>query len=212
MNVAENTLMLDRGERASQRNPFFNSYHQVNMVMSKIKWFIDKDSMILGDKNPGYGINSNNALFESLKFFSEPDFRKFQNIATRNPVSVLKMYSDQVGKRILNADDAARQINSKMDAGMIQSLLYELVSNGFVNYDAEKNLLELKDKVSKTSSEIEISGSLNQNKSKDEALLALTTLGFPKTSAEKALEKAIKQQGISTDSVEMLIKQALKNF
>lgn len=147
MNVADNILMLDRGERASQRNPFFNSYHQVNMNMSKIKWYVDKDSVILGDKNPGYGINSNNALFESLKFFSEPDFRKFQNIATRNPVSVLKMYSDQVGKRILNADDAARQINPKMDAGMIQSLLYELVSNGFVNYDAEKNLLELKDKV-----------------------------------------------------------------
>ncbi len=147
MDVAKNILALDRGERASQRNPFYNSYHQVNMVMSKIKWFIDKDSIILGDKQPGYGINSNNALFESLKFFSEPDFRKFQNISTRNPVSVLKIYSDQVQKRILNADEAARQINPKMDAGMIQSLLYELVSNGFVNYDAEKNTLELKDKV-----------------------------------------------------------------
>ena len=147
MNVANNILMLDRGERASQRNPFFNSYHQVNMVMSKIKWYIDKDSMVLGDKQPGYGINSNNALFESLKFFSEPDFRKFQNISTRNPVVVLKMYSDQVGKRVLNADEAARQINPKMDANMIQSLLYELVSNGFVNYDADKNILELKEKV-----------------------------------------------------------------
>lgn len=152
MDVAQNMLMLDRGERASQRNPFYNSYHQVNMVMSKVKWYIDKDSVILGDKQPGYGINSNNALFESLKFFSEPDFRKFQNISTRNPVSVLKMYSDQLPgtelqKRMLNANDAARQINPKMDAGMIQSLLYELVSNGFVNYDAEKNTLELKDKV-----------------------------------------------------------------
>ena len=104
-------------------------------------------AIFLGDKQPGYGISSNNALFESLKFFSEPDFRKFQNIATRNPVSILKMYSDQVGKRVVSADEASRQINSKMDAGMIQSLLYELVSNGFVNYDAEKNLLELKDKV-----------------------------------------------------------------
>ncbi len=147
MDVANNVLMLDRGERASQRNPFSNSYHQVNMDMDKIKWFIDKDSIVLGDKQPGYGINSNNAMFESLKFFSEPDFRKFQNISTRNPVVVLKMYSDQVQKRILNADDAARQINPKMDARMIQSLLYEMVSNGFVNYDSEKNILELKDKV-----------------------------------------------------------------
>ena len=147
MDVANNVLMLDRGERASQRNPFFNSYHQVNMDMNKIKWFIHNDSIVLGDKQPGYGINSNNAMFESLKFFSEPDFRKFQSISTRNPVVVLKMYSDQVQKRILVADEAARQINPKMDASMIKSLLYELVANGFVNYDSENNILELKDKV-----------------------------------------------------------------
>jgi Holliday junction resolvasome RuvABC DNA-binding subunit len=42
--------------------------------------------------------------------------------------------------------------------------------------------------------------------------LALVTLGFPKASAEKALEKAIKQQGIGTENVEILIKAALKNF
>ncbi len=147
MNVAENVLMLDRGERASQRHPFSNSYHQVNMDLNKIKWFIDKDSIVLGDKQAGYGANNNKAMFESFKFFSEPDFRKFQNISTRNPVIVLKMYSDQVQKRTLNADEAARQINPKMDASMIQGLLYELVSNGFVNYDSEKKTLELKDKV-----------------------------------------------------------------
>jgi hypothetical protein len=148
MDMTNNVLSLDRGQRASQRNPFYNSYHQVNMEMSKIKWFVDKDSLILGDKNPGYGVNNNNALFESLKFFSEPDFRKFQNIATRNPIVVLKMYSDQLGgKKILNADDAMRQINPKMDAAMVQSLLYDFVSQGFVNYDSEKNILELKDKV-----------------------------------------------------------------
>ena len=147
MIMKDNVLSLDRGERASQRNPFFNSYHQVNMDLDKIKWFIDKDSIVLGDKQPGYGVNSNKAMFESLKFFSEADFRKVQNISTRNPISVLKMYSDQVQKRILIADEAARQINPKMDAGMIKSLLYEMVSNGFVNYDSEKNILELKDKV-----------------------------------------------------------------
>ncbi len=50
------------------------------------------------------------------------------------------------------------------------------------------------------------------NKNKDEALMALVTLGFPKIAAERALEKTIKQQGISTENVELLIKAALKNF
>ena len=42
--------------------------------------------------------------------------------------------------------------------------------------------------------------------------MALVTLGFPKLSAEKAIEKAVKQQGVSTENVELLIKAALKNF
>jgi Holliday junction resolvasome RuvABC DNA-binding subunit len=42
--------------------------------------------------------------------------------------------------------------------------------------------------------------------------MALTTLGFQKLAAEKAIEKAVKQQGVSTDNVELLIKTALKNI
>ena len=42
--------------------------------------------------------------------------------------------------------------------------------------------------------------------------MALVTLGFPKMAAEKAIEKAVKQQGISTTKVDELIKAALKNF
>jgi Holliday junction DNA helicase RuvA len=50
------------------------------------------------------------------------------------------------------------------------------------------------------------------NKNREEALMALVTLGFPKAAAEKAIEKAIKQQGVNTENVEVLIKAALKNF
>ena len=42
--------------------------------------------------------------------------------------------------------------------------------------------------------------------------MALVTLGFQKLAAEKSIEKAIKQQGVSTDNVEQLIKSALKNM
>jgi hypothetical protein len=147
MDVAKSVLQLSRGDRASQRNPFFNSYHHVNMDMAKIKWVFDSDSLILGDRSPGYGVNSNNALFESFEYFSETDYEKFQNIATRNPLSVLKMYAQKVDKRKLNGDEAMRQINAKMDAGMVQSLISDMVAGGFVNYDPEKNELELKDKI-----------------------------------------------------------------
>jgi hypothetical protein len=147
LDIGKNVLQLTRGTRASQRNPFFDSYHHVNMDMGKIKWLFDNDSLILGDRNPGYSVNAKNALFESFEYFSENDYEKFQNIATRNPLTVLKMYAQKVDKRKLNADEAMQQINAKMDASMVQSLISDMVAGGFINYDPEKNEIELKDKI-----------------------------------------------------------------
>jgi Holliday junction resolvasome RuvABC DNA-binding subunit len=42
--------------------------------------------------------------------------------------------------------------------------------------------------------------------------MALVMLGFNKAAAEKAIEKAVKQQGLSTENVEVLVKAALKNI
>lgn len=76
---------------------------------------------------------------------------------------------------------------------------------------AQRVVLELKDKVGK----LEAQGSLNispntYNTTKYEALSALTTLGIAKTSAEKAIDKFLKQAG-GDASVEEIIKAVLKS-
>lgn len=147
IDIAKDEMVVERGQRGSDRNPFYNSYIQMNIDVGKIKWNIEKDSFVIGDKYPGFGINSNNAMFESLQFFSEPDFRKFQNIGTTNPISIIKLYSEEIKKRTIPANDVARRINPKMDASMIQSLLYDMAAQGFVNYYIDKQQLELKDKL-----------------------------------------------------------------
>ena len=147
IDIGKDQLVIERGQRGSDRNPFYNSFIQMNIDAGKIKWNIDKDSFIIGDKYPGFGINNNNAMFESLQFFSEPDYRKFQNIATTNPISIIKLYSEEIKKRLIPADDVARRINPKMDASMIQSLLYDMAAQGFINYHIDKQILELKDKL-----------------------------------------------------------------
>ena len=147
IDIVKDQLIVERGQRGSDRNPFYNSYTQMNIDVGKIKWNIGMDSLIIGDKYPGFGVNNNNAMFESLQFFSEPDYRKFQNISTTNPISIIKLYSDEIKKRIIPADDIAKRINVKMDASMIQSLLYDLVAQGFINYNIDKQMIELKDKL-----------------------------------------------------------------
>ena len=147
IDIKKAELTLERGQRGSDRNPFFDSYHQIGIDVGKIRFVYDKDSLIVGDKYAGFGVNNNNGIFESFKFFSEPDFRKLQNIATTNPISTIKMYSEEIGTRTIPANDIARRINTKMDAGMIQSLLFDLVAQGFINYDVDKQMVELKDKL-----------------------------------------------------------------
>ena len=76
---------------------------------------------------------------------------------------------------------------------------------------AQRVVLELKDKVGK----LDAQGSLNisantYNTTKYEALSALTTLGIAKTSAEKAIDKFLKQAG-GEASVENIIKAVLKS-
>jgi Holliday junction DNA helicase RuvA len=83
---------------------------------------------------------------------------------------------------------------------------------GIGDKTAQRIVVDLKGKMGKHEGGISQILTQSYNKNRDEALMALVTLGFPKVSAEKAIEKAVKQQGISTENVEQLIKAALKNF
>ncbi|MBC7862170.1 MAG: Holliday junction branch migration protein RuvA [Bacteroidia bacterium] len=77
---------------------------------------------------------------------------------------------------------------------------------------AQRIVVDLKGKLGKHEGGISQILSPQYNKNKEEALMALVMLGFNKAAAEKAIEKAVKQQGLSTENVEVLVKAALKNI
>jgi Holliday junction DNA helicase RuvA len=74
---------------------------------------------------------------------------------------------------------------------------------------AQRVILDLKDKVLKVYSLDEVS-LISNNTNKDEALSALEVLGFIRKTAEKVIDKIVKEDPNAT--VESLIKQALKNL
>jgi len=79
---------------------------------------------------------------------------------------------------------------------------------GIGSKTAERIIIDLKNKLSRHLIPSEKSGDLH-NTSREEALSALSILGFPKVLAEKVLSKIIETEG-SGLSVEQLIKQALR--
>jgi Holliday junction DNA helicase RuvA len=135
--------------------------------------------------------------------FAEEDerelFRKLISVSGVGGGSALLMLSS------LSPSEIAGAINTA-NVSMLKSI------KGIGDKTAQRIVVDLKGKMGKHEGGISQILTTSYNKNKDEALLALVTLGFPKASAEKALEKAIKQQGTSTENVEILIKAALKNF
>ncbi len=144
--VRDRKLSLHRGKRGSDRNPFFNSLYKINIDSDKIDWFMDKDSLLVGQQVRSIS-SKKDVLFESLEFFSENDYHRIQNISSVNPISMLKVIAEREGIRRLDANMVASKFNSRFDASSIQPLLYDLVAGGFINYDKENEDIIVKDKI-----------------------------------------------------------------
>lgn len=145
-NIPSKEIQLSRGKRGSDRNPFFNSMHKVNIDSETLNAYIDRDSVIIGKKTISIA-KKGDVYFESLKFFKKNDYQRLQNIATANPVAIMKATAEHEGTNFIDANLLATRINSKFSVDNIQSLLYDLVSKGFINYDGDQQLVEVKDKV-----------------------------------------------------------------
>lgn len=89
------------------------------------------------------------------------------------------------------------------DVATIQSI------KGIGTKTAQRVIIDLKDKVLKLYDLDEVS-IIQNNTNRDEALSALEVLGFVRKSAEKVVEKIVKESPDA--SVEFIIKQALKNL
>jgi Holliday junction DNA helicase RuvA len=135
--------------------------------------------------------------------FAETDERElFQKLVSVSGVggnSALLMLSS------LSSIEIAGAINTA-NVALLKSV------KGIGEKTAQRIVVDLKGKMGKHEGGISQILGVSYNKNKDEALMALITLGFQKMVAEKAIEKAIKQQGVSTENVEQLIKSALKNM
>ncbi len=126
-------------------------------------------------------------------------FRKLISVSGVGGGSALLMLSS------LSPPEIAGAINTA-NVAILKSI------KGIGEKTAQRIVVDLKGKMGKHEGGISQIMNPSYNKNKEEALMALVTLGFPKLLAEKAIEKATKQQGINTDNVELLVKSALKNM
>ena len=139
-------LNLDRGLLAGDRNPFYNSFHKVNINSNKLTWSINKDTILINEKKALASAADLAVTFESIKFYDEVDYRKLQGVGSANPLATLQNVAQSNG-RLLDAEMLAKEINPRFDEKTCQSLYFEMVAQGFVDYDIENHKIYVKDKV-----------------------------------------------------------------
>lgn len=162
-------------------------------------------SQLQGKQNAKLYVESVYIRDDNPKYYGFADteerelFRKLISVSGVGGGSALLMLSS------LSPPEIAGAINTA-NVAILKSI------KGIGEKTAQRIVVDLKGKMGKHEGGISQIMNPSYNKNKEEALMALVTLGFPKMVAEKAIEKAIKQQGVTTDNVELLVKSALKNM
>jgi hypothetical protein len=146
LEIPTRVLKLTRGSRGNDRNPFYSSYHQVTIDSDKLDYYIAGDSITIGERNLNINTRNTPVSFESAAYFDAGQYHRFQSIATYNPIAVIKSVAEREG-RFLNGDYLASKIDSRFNVDNIKTLLYDLVSKGFIKYDGERNEVEVLEKI-----------------------------------------------------------------
>ncbi|MCQ2264228.1 MAG: Holliday junction branch migration protein RuvA [Bacteroidales bacterium] len=170
----------------------------------------------------GYLIHISLNTFSQLK--DEQQVKLLTHYVVKEDSQTLYGFYDESERTLFRLLISVNGIGPNTACVILSALSVQDVVNAIANQDlrtiqsvkgigaktAQRVVIELKDKIAKASFDVQQDNfSTNYNNNKIEALSALIALGFAKNSAEKVLDKIIKDNG-SDLSVEDLIKKALK--
>ncbi|HPE35119.1 MAG TPA: Holliday junction branch migration protein RuvA [Bacteroidales bacterium] len=180
--------------------------------------------VILEQNGTGYLINISLQTYSAIKDFEETKLYThlaFKIEATTPTGLVIYGFYEPAERQLYRMLITVSGVGNNTAMLMLSSLAYQKIIQaiqqgeinvlkgvkGIGNKTAQRIIVELQDKIGKESVAAEFLG-IKHNTQKDEALIGLTTLGFGKQAAEKALNTILKNN--SNLSVENLIKEALK--
>jgi hypothetical protein len=152
VDLKKQSITLERGLKGSERNPFYSTFYNMNLDAERIAYHYNRDSVEIGAQVTGRKGVEQKVSFESSRLYEESTMIRIQNIAEKNPISSLYLLALEIGKDSLDRyvvtdDDYAKALNTRFDRTNIQTLLAQLVAEGFINYYFDERLIVLRDKL-----------------------------------------------------------------
>jgi hypothetical protein len=152
LDIKKQFLSLDRGQKGSQRNPFYSTFYNMNLDAERVAYHFNADSLEIGAQVPGTKGGDRTVSFESSKLYEPATMIRMQNIAEKNPISSLYLVATRVGKDsndvyVVSDNEFAAELNPKWNNANIQTLLAEMVVEGFINYYFEQHKIVCREKL-----------------------------------------------------------------
>jgi holliday junction DNA helicase RuvA len=177
-------------------------------------------SVVIDCQGVGYDISISVNTYSQIK--DQTNCRLFTHLAVREDAMVLFGFAKEQERALFRNLISVSGVGAGTARLILSSLTPEEVSGaiasgnvpllqrvkGIGGKTAQRIVIDLKDKLGKDPGLKDILGTPHNTK-KEEALSALTMLGFNKKLAEKTIDKILKDEGTPL-SVEQLIKSALK--
>lgn len=177
--------------------------------------------VVLENQGVGYLINISLNTFEKIKNLESA--RLYVHFVVREDAQVLYGFADETERALFRALITVSGVGANTARLVLSSLSADEAYNAIASGDvavlqsvkgigaktAQRIVVDLKDKLIKQGF-LPDKTAVSNNTIKNEALSGLVILGFNKAVASKVLDRILKKS--SYDSVEALIKEALKNL
>ena len=174
-------------------------------------------NLIIECAGVGYDVKISLTTFSSIG--SNKAIQLFTQFIVREDAQLLYGFSTKEEREMFNYLISVSGIGPNTAMIMLSSLIPSEIANSIASEDvktiqsikgigiktAQRVIVDLKDKMTKWEFSL-LNHNVGHNKNKLDALIALSSLGFDKKNAEKAIEKVC----IGDETVEQLIKAALK--
>ena len=151
--IPNQIIHLTRGDKGSERNPFFSSFYNMNLEAEKVSWYVANDSLEIGSRTGLAKGVMQKVEFESSNRFDANEYIRMQNITSVNPIAILHKLTEETPwdstrqTKVLSDDAFAQALNPKFNYATIQTLLAEMVADGFINYYFDRHEIEPRPKL-----------------------------------------------------------------
>ena len=136
-------LNLARDDRGNTSAPFYSSFHGIEFNPSTLTWPINDTLLVMKPRHAGARPDAD---FASINLFDKGLYVGVQGAVSYHPLVMMKRYVDQTGRTSFQTLEIVQQFNRSLSIDGAQSLLYELMTQGFIFYDKSTETVHVLDK------------------------------------------------------------------